>query len=174
MWHFFYDLDIIKSEILDFPLDGLTVVLANGDLHVPSKDHVFEWVLNYVLKNYLSMEEHQNSEVLDFPLDGFTVVLTNDDLLLPSEDPVFEGVRKKKYPSMEERQNVRETRRICLIRFCYMSCGKIKDVLTCPKFEIKSTNKLVIEALFFKVEMMHSLVAATLNARGTTCAPGLE
>ncbi|KAL9664280.1 hypothetical protein QQ045_019679 [Rhodiola kirilowii] len=43
-----------------------------------------------------------------------------------------------------------------------MSCGKIKDVLTFPEFELKSTYELVIEAIFFMVEM-HSPHAATLN-----------
>ncbi|KAL9664403.1 hypothetical protein QQ045_019803 [Rhodiola kirilowii] len=106
----------------------------------------------------------QQSEVLHLQLDGFAVVITNDDLHVPYEDHVFELALKyvrKKYPSMEERWNVLETRLICLFKFCYMSCGKIKNMLTCPKFELKSTYELVMEALFFMVEMQSA--SATLN-----------
>uniref|UniRef100_A0A7N0TQU0 BACK domain-containing protein n=1 Tax=Kalanchoe fedtschenkoi TaxID=63787 RepID=A0A7N0TQU0_KALFE len=109
-------------------------------------------------------------EVLDLPLAGFEAVLGNDDLHVASEDAVYDLVLKyvrTRYPSMEERRKVLGTRLSRLIRFPFMTCRKLRKVLSCPDFDPESISKVVMEALFFKVETPYrqrSLAAAdTLN-----------
>jgi hypothetical protein len=108
------------------------------------------------------------------PLAGIEAILSSDDLQVASEDAVYDFVLKwarAQYPRLEERREVLGARLARYIRFPYMTCRKLKKVLTCTDFEHDAASKLVLEALFFKGEPPHrqrTLAAeesATLNRR---------
>jgi hypothetical protein len=113
-------------------------------------------------------------EVMALPLAGIEAILSSDDLQVASEDAVYDFVLKwarAQYPRLEERREVLGARLARYIRFPYMTCRKLKKVLTCTDFEHDAASKLVLEALFFKGEPPHrqrTLAAeesATLNRR---------
>ena len=113
-------------------------------------------------------------EVMALPLAGIEAVLSSDDLQVASEDAVYDFVLKwarAQYPILEERREVLGARLAHYIRFPYMTCRKLKKVLTCTDFEHEAASKLVLEALFFKGEPPHrqrTLAAeesSTLNRR---------
>ncbi|XVF13029.1 hypothetical protein REPUB_Repub08aG0172200 [Reevesia pubescens] len=94
-------------------------------------------------------------EVLNLPLAGIEAVFSSDDLQVASEDAVHDFVLKwarTHYPKLEERREVLATRLGRLIRFPYMTCRKLKKVLTCIDFDPELASKVVLEALFFKAE----------------------
>ncbi|KAI3888873.1 hypothetical protein MKX03_036057 [Papaver bracteatum] len=75
-----------------------------------------------------------------------------------SEDAVYDFVlkwAKMHYPKIEDRREVLGSRLGRLIRFPYITCRKLKKVLTCNDFDHDLTSKVVLEALFFKVEAPH-------------------
>lgn len=91
-----------------------------------------------------------------FPLSGIEAILSSNNLQVASEDVVFDFVLKwarAHYPLLEERQEVLGTRLAQFIRFPYMSCRKLKKVLTCNDFDHEASSKLVLEALFFKADV---------------------
>lgn len=94
-------------------------------------------------------------EVLNLPLAVIEAVLSNDDLQVSSEDAVYEFVLKWariRYPNLEERREILGACLCRLIRFPYMTCRKLKKVLTCNDFDPELASKDVMEALFFKAE----------------------
>ncbi|XP_044477257.1 BTB/POZ domain-containing protein POB1-like [Mangifera indica] len=109
-------------------------------------------------------------EVLKLPLAGIEAVLSSDDLQIASEDTVYDFVLKwarTHYPKLEERREVLGSRLGRLIRFPYMTCRKLKKVLTCNDFDPDFASKLVLESLFFKAETPYrqrSLAAEEANA----------
>ncbi|XP_059662251.1 BTB/POZ domain-containing protein POB1-like isoform X2 [Cornus florida] len=109
-------------------------------------------------------------EVLNLPLAGIEAVLSSDDLQVASEDAVYDFVLKwarSHYPKLEERREVLGSRLGRLIRFPYMTCRKLKKVLTCNDFDPELSSKVVLEALFFKAEAPYrqrSLAAEEANA----------
>ncbi|XP_031281381.1 BTB/POZ domain-containing protein POB1-like [Pistacia vera] len=111
-----------------------------------------------------------SEEVLHLPLAGIEAVLSSDDLQIASEDAVYDFVLKwarTHYPKLEERREVLGSRLGRLIRFPYMTCRKLKKVLTCNDFDPDFASKLVLESLFFKAETPYrqrSLAAEEANA----------
>ncbi|XWS61678.1 hypothetical protein CRYUN_Cryun07bG0146400 [Craigia yunnanensis] len=94
-------------------------------------------------------------EVLNLPLTGIEAVFSSDDLQVASEDAVYDFVLKwarTHYSKLEERREVLATRLGRLIRFPYMTCRKLKKMLTCNDFDPELASKVVLEALFFKAE----------------------
>ncbi|EEF50620.1 BTB/POZ domain-containing protein POB1 [Ricinus communis] len=127
----------------------------------------------YLASRYRDMTKYQE-EVMSLPLAGIEAILSSDDLQVASEDAVYDFVLKwarTQYPKLEERREVLGARLARFIRFPYMTCRKLKKVLTCSDFDHDVASKLVLEALFFKAEAPHrqrSLAAeesASLNRR---------
>ncbi|CAL0308850.1 unnamed protein product [Lupinus luteus] len=111
----------------------------------------------YLATRYKDITKFQE-EVMALPLAGVEAILSSDDLQVASEDAVYDFVLKwarTQYPKMEERREVMGARLAHLIRFPYMTCRKLKKVLTCNDFEHEGASKLVLEALFFKAEAPH-------------------
>ncbi|KAE9616048.1 hypothetical protein Lal_00017484 [Lupinus albus] len=111
----------------------------------------------YLATRYKDITKFQD-EVMALPLAGVEAILSSDDLQVASEDAVYDFVLKwarTQYPKMEERREVMGARLAHLIRFPYMTCRKLKKVLTCNDFEHDGASKLVLEALFFKAEAPH-------------------
>ncbi|GMY23815.1 BTB/POZ domain-containing protein POB1-like [Fagus crenata] len=128
---------------------------------------------HYLAGRYKDITKFQE-EVMALPLSGVEAILSSDDLQVPSEDAVYDFVLKwarAQYPKLEERREVLGSRLARYIRFPYMTCRKLKKVLTCNDFDHEIASKLVLEALFFKAEAPHrqrilaAEEAATLNRR---------
>ncbi|KAI3888872.1 hypothetical protein MKX03_036056 [Papaver bracteatum] len=86
-----------------------------------------------------------SEEVLNLPLAGLEAVLSSDDLQVASEDAVYDFVlkwAKMHYPKIEDRREVLGSRLGRLIRFPYMTCRKLKKVLTCNDFDHDLTSKV--------------------------------
>ncbi|XP_055807379.1 BTB/POZ domain-containing protein POB1-like isoform X2 [Solanum dulcamara] len=97
-------------------------------------------------------------EVMKLPLAGIEAILSSDDLQVASEDAVYDFLLKwtrAHYPLIEERREILSSRFGRCIRFPFMSCRKLRKVLTCNDFEHEFASKLVLEALFFKAEAPH-------------------
>ncbi|XP_065860267.1 BTB/POZ domain-containing protein POB1-like [Euphorbia lathyris] len=127
----------------------------------------------YLASRYRDMSKFQE-EVMSLPLAGVEAIFSSDDLQVASEDAVYDFVLKwarVQYPKLEDRKEVLGGRLARFIRFPYMTCRKLKKVLTCHDFDHEVASKLVLEALFFKAEAPHrqrSLAAeetASLNRR---------
>ncbi|KAL5989260.1 hypothetical protein ACLOJK_010150 [Asimina triloba] len=111
----------------------------------------------FLATHYKDLSKHQD-EVLNLPLVGIEVVLGSDDLQVPSEDAIYDFVLKwarAQYTKPEERREILDTRLIRLVRFPYMTCRKLKKVLTCNEFDKELAGKAVLDALFFKAETPH-------------------
>ncbi|CAE6078863.1 unnamed protein product [Arabidopsis arenosa] len=115
-----------------------------------------------------------HEEVMALPLAGIEAILSSDDLQIASEDAVYDFILKwarAQYPCLEERREILGSRLALSIRFPFMTCRKLKKVLTCSDFEHEIASKLVLEALFFKAEAPHrqrslaSEESASLNRR---------
>lgn len=127
----------------------------------------------YLAARYKDITKFQE-EVMALPLAGVEAILASDDLQVPSEDAVYDFVLKwarAQYPKLEERREVLGARLARFIRFPYMTCRKLKKVLTCNDFDHEVATKLVNEALFFKAEVPYrqrilaAEESATLNRR---------
>ncbi|XP_014491520.1 BTB/POZ domain-containing protein POB1 [Vigna radiata var. radiata] len=111
----------------------------------------------YLVDRYKDITKYQE-EVLSLPMAGIEAILSSDELQVASEDVVYDFVLKwvrTQYPKVEERREVLGTQLARLIRFPFMTCRKLKKVLTCNDFDQNVASKLVLEALFFKAEAPH-------------------
>ncbi|XP_004306705.1 PREDICTED: BTB/POZ domain-containing protein POB1-like [Fragaria vesca subsp. vesca] len=149
-------------------------------LELPSSVLMAEAVqaLTDAAKQYLAARYKDISkfidEVMALPLAGIEAIVSSDDLQVASEDAVYDFVLKwsrTHYSKLEERREILGSRLARYIRFPYMTCRKLKKVLTCNDFDHEAASKLVLEALFFKAEAPHRqrILAAeesgTLNRR---------
>ncbi|KAJ9148018.1 hypothetical protein P3X46_030117 [Hevea brasiliensis] len=108
----------------------------------------------FLAAQYKDINKFQE-DVLNLPLAGIEAVLSSDDLQVASEDAVYDFVLKwarTHYPRLEDRREILATRLGRLIRFPFMTCRKLKKVLSCNDFDPELASKVVLEALFFKGE----------------------
>lgn len=111
----------------------------------------------YLAARYRDITKFQE-EVMALPLVGIEAILASDDLQIASEDAVYDFVlrwSRAQYQKLEERREILGSRLARYIRFPYMTCRKLKKVLTCNDFDHEVASKLVLEALFFKAEVPH-------------------
>ncbi|CAF2124188.1 unnamed protein product [Brassica napus] len=111
----------------------------------------------FLASRYKDITKYQE-EVMALPLAGIEAILSSDDLQIASEDAVYDFVLKwarGQYSSLEDRREILGSRLALCIRFPYMTCRKLKKVLTCSDFEHEVASKQVLEALFFKAEAPH-------------------
>ncbi|KAK3227964.1 hypothetical protein Dsin_007826 [Dipteronia sinensis] len=136
-----------------------------GDAVQPLTDAAKE----FLAARYKDITKFQE-EVLNLPLAGIEAVLSSDDLQIASEDAVYDFVLKwvrTHYPKQEDRRDILATRLGRLIRFPYMTCRKLKKVLSCNDFKPELASKVVLESLFFKAETPYrqrALAAEEANA----------
>ncbi|XP_047333811.1 BTB/POZ domain-containing protein POB1-like [Impatiens glandulifera] len=146
-------------------------------LELPSNILMAEAVLpltdaakQFLAARYKDFTKYQE-EVMNLPLAGIEAILSSDDLQVASEDAVYDFVLKwarSQYPKLEDRREVLGSPLVRCIRFPYMTCRKLKKVLTCNDFEHELASKVVLEALFFKAEAPHrqrTLAAEELSSR---------
>lgn len=124
----------------------------------------------YLAARYRDISKYQD-EVMTLPLAGIEAILSSDDLQVASEDAVYDFVlkwAKAQYPKQEERREILGSRLGRFIRFPYMTCRKLKKVLTCNDFDHELASKVVLEALFFKAEAPHRQRALAAEDSGST------
>ncbi|KAL0675477.1 hypothetical protein Bca4012_003458 [Brassica carinata] len=120
-------------------------------------------------------------ELTALPLVGIMTLLMSNDLMITCEDIVYEVVlkwAKANSSVLEERQGILN-HLAPYIRFPYMTCHRLKKILTSDDFEPSVAHKLVFEALFFKAESSLAHQAAIkadshdrrFIERGYTCRP---
>lgn len=111
----------------------------------------------YLAAHYKDIAKLQE-EVMILPLAGIEAVLSSDDLQVASEDAAYDFVlrwARNRYPKVEERREILSSGLGRCIRYPYMTCRKLKKVLTCNDFDHELASKVVLEALFFKAEAPH-------------------
>ncbi|KAL8249505.1 hypothetical protein R6Q59_006373 [Mikania micrantha] len=111
----------------------------------------------FLAVRYKDMTKFED-EVLKLPLAGVEAIISSDDLQVGSEDVVYDFVLKwarSRYPNIEDRRQILRARLSKYIRFPYMTCRKLRRVMTCPDFDQDLAQKVVIEALFFKADAPH-------------------
>ncbi|KAL8162469.1 hypothetical protein V2J09_013958 [Rumex salicifolius] len=111
----------------------------------------------YLADRYKDVTKFQE-EVMALPISGIEAILCSDDLQVASEDAIYDFLLKwarAQYPDLDERREILGSRLARYIRFPYMSCRKLRKVLSCPDFDHEKSSKLVLEALFFKSELPH-------------------
>lgn len=109
---------------------------------------------------------------MNLPLAGIEAVFASDDLQVASEDAVYDLIVKwarGHYPKLEDRQEILGSRLSRYIRFPYMTCRRLRKVLSCNDFNHERASQLVLEALFFKAEAPHRqrILAAEESASST-------
>ncbi|XP_073149393.1 BTB/POZ domain-containing protein POB1-like isoform X2 [Henckelia pumila] len=111
----------------------------------------------FLASRYKDISKYQD-EVMNLPLAGIEAILSSDDLQVASEDAVYDFVLKwtrTHYQTQEERRDILCSRLGRYIRFPYMTCRKLRKVLTCTDFDHDFGTKAVLDALFFKAEAPH-------------------
>ncbi|CAJ1961228.1 unnamed protein product [Sphenostylis stenocarpa] len=127
----------------------------------------------YLVDRYKDLTKFQE-EAMNLPLVGLEVILSSDELQVASEDAVYDFLLKwvrTRYQKVEERREVMGTRLARLIRFPYMTCRKLKKVLSCNDFDHNVSSKLVLEALLFKAEAPYRqrILAAECSSFSRIC-----
>ncbi|CAL5194982.1 unnamed protein product [Lathyrus oleraceus] len=126
----------------------------------------------YLAARYKDITEHQE-ELMGLPLAGMVAILSSDELQVASEDAVYDFVlmwARNQYPILEERRAIFRAKLIHFIRFPYMTCRKLKTVLTCNEFDNEVSFKLVSDALYFKAEVPHvQRILAAKSASTSRC-----
>ncbi|XP_055821641.1 BTB/POZ domain-containing protein POB1-like [Solanum dulcamara] len=152
----------------------MTTELAVLYLDLPSKISMADAVqpLTDAAKLFLVLRFRDitrfQEEALSLPLSGIKVVLSSDDLQSASEDAVYDFALKwarKHYSKLEERRKVWTSHLCNLIRFPFMTCMKLKKIMTSNDFGTELAKKLVLEALFYKAEAPYQqrAIAATVG-----------
>jgi len=109
-------------------------------------------------------------EAMTIPLAGIEAILWSNDLQVASEDAIYDFVIKwarAQYPKLEERREILGTRLLPLVRFCHMTCRKLRKVLACSDLDHEQATKCVTEALLYKADAPHR--QRGLAADVTTC-----
>ncbi|CAL9062803.1 unnamed protein product [Musa banksii] len=119
----------------------------------------------FLAKSFKDLTKHQDG-LIELPLVGVEAVLSSDELQVASEDAVYDFVLKwarHHYPDLEERREILSSHLSHLIRFPYMSCRKLRKVVTQNDLDQEIFSKAVLEALFFKAETPHRQRALALE-----------
>ncbi|KAG0491276.1 hypothetical protein HPP92_004674 [Vanilla planifolia] len=112
---------------------------------------------NFLANKYRDISKFQD-EVMNLPLAGIEAILGSDDLQVASEDAVYDLVLKwarAQYPKVEDRREILASHLWHLIRFPFMTCRKLRKVLSCNDLDHEIASKAVLDALFFKTETPH-------------------
>lgn len=144
--------------LLNFPMTSesalLYLDLPSSVLMADAVRPLTDAAIAFLALRYKDINKFQE-EVMNLPLAGIEAVLSSDDLQVASEDAVYDFALKwarAHYPKLEERREILGSRLCKLIRFPYMTCRKLRKVMTCNDLDPKLSSKLVMEALFFKSE----------------------
>ncbi|KAE9463105.1 hypothetical protein C3L33_04987, partial [Rhododendron williamsianum] len=135
----------------------LYLELPSGVLMAEAVQPLTDAAKQFLAARYKDITKFQD-EVMALPLAGIEAILSSDDLQVASEDTVYDFVLKwarVHYPKLEERREILGSRLGRYIRFPYMTCRKLKKVLTCTDFDHELSSKVVLESLFFKAEAPH-------------------
>ncbi|KAK1264661.1 BTB/POZ domain-containing protein POB1 [Acorus gramineus] len=103
---------------------------------------------------YEDLTKHLD-ELCDMPVTVMETVLCSDNVRVSSEDCVYDIALKwarKQYPRLEDRRAFLGSCITRLVRFPYLRCAKLREVLACEDLDHDFAKDVVGEALFFKVD----------------------
>ncbi|XP_057453453.1 BTB/POZ domain-containing protein POB1-like isoform X2 [Lotus japonicus] len=165
-----FDVPSCMKYLLNSPMTTDSALLYLELPHtVVAAQPLIDAAKQYLVDRYKDITHKQfEEELMALPLSGIEAILASDDLQVASDDDVYDFAlnwARQKYKSLEERREVLGTRLVRLIRFPYMTCQKLEDVLTCNDFEHEAASKLVLEALSFKAESLAAKESTSLNQR---------
>ncbi|KAK1311454.1 BTB/POZ domain-containing protein POB1 [Acorus calamus] len=141
---------------LDMNLDTATYCLeiysnvSASQVIKPISKAAQEFLVARYKENILKLQE----EVDQLPLSSFEVVFCEDELNL-TEDDAYDIVLKwarARYPIMDDRHEVLNSNLARFVRVRYMTHKKLREILEIEDVDHDTASKLVIDALFFKVE----------------------
>nr|CAB3470560.1 unnamed protein product [Digitaria exilis] len=124
----------------------------------------------FLANKYKDLTKFQD-EAMTIPLAGIEAILLSNDLQVASEDAIYDFVIKwarAQYPKLEERREILGTRLLPLVRFCHMTCRKLRKVLACSDLDHEQATKCVTEALLYKADAPHrqrALAADVMTCR---------
>uniref|UniRef100_K3XW59 BTB domain-containing protein n=1 Tax=Setaria italica TaxID=4555 RepID=K3XW59_SETIT len=124
----------------------------------------------FLANKYKDLTKFQD-EAMTIPLAGIEAILWSNDLQVASEDAIYDFVIKwarAQYPKLEERREILGTRLLPLVRFCHMTCRKLRKVLACSDLDHEQATKCVTEALLYKADAPHrqrALAADVMTCR---------
>ncbi|KAL6876468.1 hypothetical protein ACP4OV_013040 [Aristida adscensionis] len=124
----------------------------------------------FLANKYKDLTKFQD-EAMNIPLAGIEAILWSNELQVASEDAIYDFVIKwarAQYPNLEERREILGTRLLPLVRFCHMTCRKLRKVLACNDLDHEQATKCVTEALLYKADAPHrqrALAADVMTCR---------
>ncbi|CAG7881853.1 unnamed protein product [Brassica rapa] len=139
---------------MTFPYASLILRLPWPLLVADSLKPLTNVAKHFLIMHFNDITKFPPEELTALPLVGIMTLLMSNDLMITSEDIVYEVVlkwAKANYSVLEERQGILN-HLAPYIRFPYMTCPRLKKILTADDFEPSVAHKLVFEALFFKAE----------------------
>ncbi|KAK1264659.1 BTB/POZ domain-containing protein POB1 [Acorus gramineus] len=104
-------------------------------------------------------------ELCDMPAMVLETILCSDNVRVSSEDCIYDIVLKwarKQYPRLEDRRAFLGSCIKRLVRFPYLKCAKLREVLACEDLDHDFAKDVVGEALFFKVDFNITLEACKM------------
>ncbi|KAG6531514.1 BTB/POZ domain-containing protein POB1-like [Zingiber officinale] len=131
---------------------------------------VIDAAKDFLVNSYKDIATFQD-KIMNFPLAAIEAILSSDDLQVISEDDLYDFVLKwahTQYTIVGERRDILSYRLLHHIRFAYLSCKKLREIVKCDGLDHDLASKLVIEALLFKFEApsrRQALVNNELNHR---------
>ncbi|CAH8323978.1 unnamed protein product [Eruca vesicaria subsp. sativa] len=145
---------VLLNIPMTLPNVFLILRLPSSLLRAESVRPLIYATMDYLIMYYKDISKFPVEELMALPLVGIFTLLASNDLMIASEDIAYEVAlkwAKTNYPVLEERQEIlgRLTR---YIRFPYMTCSRLKKILTSDDFTPPVAYKLVMDALFIKAE----------------------
>ncbi|KAK1264984.1 BTB/POZ domain-containing protein POB1 [Acorus gramineus] len=116
---------------------------------------------------YEDLTKHLD-ELCDMPVTVMETVLCSDNVRVSSEDCVYDIALKwarKQYPRLEDRRAFLGSCITRLVRFPYLRCAKLREVLACEDLDHDFAKDVVGEALFFKVDPFNITIEACEKLR---------
>ncbi|KAK1301093.1 BTB/POZ domain-containing protein [Acorus calamus] len=116
----------------------------------PIAKAVQEFLVSHYEENIPRLQE----EIVQLPLSSLDVVLCEDELNLMEDDAYVIVLRwaQARYPRMDDRHEFLNSNLARFVRMRYMTHKKLREVLECEDLDHDTASKLVIDALFLKVE----------------------
>ncbi|KAK1311455.1 BTB/POZ domain-containing protein POB1 [Acorus calamus] len=108
----------------------------------------------FLVSRYEENIPRLQEEVVQLPLSSLEVVLCEDELNLMEDDAYVIVLKwaRARYPRMDDRHEFLNSNLARFVRMRYMTHKKLREVLECEDLDHDTASKLVIDALFFKVE----------------------
>ncbi|KAK1263300.1 BTB/POZ domain-containing protein POB1 [Acorus gramineus] len=108
----------------------------------------------FLISRYEENIPRLQEEVVQLSLSSLEVVLCEDELNLMEDDAYVIVLKwaRARYPRMDDRREFLNSNLARFVRMRYMTHKKLREVPECEDLDHDTASKLVLDALFFKVE----------------------